>query len=714
MFNRFFYFFALFGLFLSAVPAPIVAAESTPPVLSGSTVSVVPHQATFRWYTTLPSDSWVDMEIPPLHRFLLQPNGSYTSIPIAGDPDGSFQHWRHPVTNQMIGRCDGGGNVQNHCVTVVTPFANTVYPYRVKSCAPDVGCTRSAVLSFTSARDTQAPSAPTNFRVLSPRLESIWLIWNSATDDHTRSLPGYKIYRNGELVKNFPPGRYQPSDAAAGGGPYYGYLRDRDPAVGIDTTSTRREWEHNDPNLTPSTTYQYYIKAYDEAGNESAPSSVVPATTLSLAPPPPTPAETPPTKPGTITISTSSSCCRLDVSWEASTDTVGTHLGVTGYKLYRDGVLIGSPTGTSYSDTSLAPLTTYSYYVRAIDADGNLSDPSPSGRGTTPAATTPREAAPPVATTPPAAPTNLAATAFEDGALVVWARRAINETSHSLYRRAVGTTAWSLITGAIAASSVSYRDTTVPAVGEYEYRLDACNAAGCTSAAATVIAVHVSGKLPAATLPTTTAPTVPQTMPPETTTAPAPQIITVIPTPVRVIENVTVGHRFDRTRAHESAPTINHDKALAAPTAAPTSTPATAPSLAPVTSTTPSCESNSLIKGTSSATVYYCGADGKRHVFLNDRVYFSWYTDFGNVRELPDTSLSTVPLGTVITYRPGAKMVKIESDPKVYAVGTGGTLRWVTSEAIAISLYGSDWNKMIDDIPVSLFAKFTMGTDITE
>ena len=49
-------------------------------------------------------------------------------------------------------------------------------------------------------------------------------------------------------------------------------------------------------------------------------------------------------------------------------------------------------------------------------------------------------------------------------------------------------------------------------------------------------------------------------------------------------------------------------------------------------------------------------------------------------------------------------MVKVPSDPKVYAVAQGGVLRWISSEAVAVRLYGADWNKEIDDIPASLVA----------
>ena len=56
----------------------------------------------------------------------------------------------------------------------------------------------------------------------------------------------------------------------------------------------------------------------------------------------------------------------------------------------RDGEQIGGPvTSTSYSDTSVAPNTTYAYQVRAVDAVGNLSAPSNQASVTTPGAPPP-------------------------------------------------------------------------------------------------------------------------------------------------------------------------------------------------------------------------------------------------------------------------------------------------------------------------------------
>ena len=64
------------------------------------------------------------------------------------------------------------------------------------------------------------------------------------------------------------------------------------------------------------------------------------------------------------------SSSQINLSWTASTDNVG----VTGYRVYRDGNLITTTAQTSYSDTGLNPSTNYSYQVSAFDAANNQSD----------------------------------------------------------------------------------------------------------------------------------------------------------------------------------------------------------------------------------------------------------------------------------------------------------------------------------------------------
>ena len=63
---------------------------------------------------------------------------------------------------------------------------------------------------------------------------------------------------------------------------------------------------------------------------------------------------------------------RSELSWSASSDDVG----VASYRVYRNGAQVGTPTGTTFTDSGLAPSTTYSYTVAAVDAAGNASAPS--------------------------------------------------------------------------------------------------------------------------------------------------------------------------------------------------------------------------------------------------------------------------------------------------------------------------------------------------
>jgi chitodextrinase len=86
---------------------------------------------------------------------------------------------------------------------------------------------------------------------------------------------------------------------------------------------------------------------------------------------------------------------RIDLSWTASIDDVG----VTGYRVFRDGTQVGSPAGTAFSDTGLSPATAYSYAVKAIDAAGNLSAASAGATATTRADQVPVASAQSVATT---------------------------------------------------------------------------------------------------------------------------------------------------------------------------------------------------------------------------------------------------------------------------------------------------------------------------
>jgi chitodextrinase len=117
-------------------------------------------------------------------------------------------------------------------------------------------------------------------------------------------------------------------------------------------------------NLQPSTSYTYTVVAFDAANNSSQ-SSPLTFSTLPL------PADvTPPTIPTNLTASTITAT-DLYLSWVPSTDNVG----VTGYRIFMNDLLKDSVTSAQYQVVGLTGNTTYTFYVVAYDAAGNVSAP---------------------------------------------------------------------------------------------------------------------------------------------------------------------------------------------------------------------------------------------------------------------------------------------------------------------------------------------------
>jgi chitodextrinase len=88
----------------------------------------------------------------------------------------------------------------------------------------------------------------------------------------------------------------------------------------------------------------------------------------------------PPTEPTNLAATVVSSA-EVDLSWTASTSSVG----VAGYNVTRNGVAIGTSPTTTFNDTTVSAGTTYTYTVTAFDTQSNVSGPSNAVTATTPA-----------------------------------------------------------------------------------------------------------------------------------------------------------------------------------------------------------------------------------------------------------------------------------------------------------------------------------------
>lgn len=119
-----------------------------------------------------------------------------------------------------------------------------------------------------------------------------------------------------------------------------------------------------------------------------------------------------------------------------------------------------------------------------------------------------------------------------------------------------------------------------------------------------------------------------------------------------------------------------------------------------------------LIKMNGVSAVYYFKG-GKRFVFPNSTTYKSWYPDFSTVRVISQSELESYPLASAnITMRPGTNLIKITTNPVVYAVEPGGKLRAVASEASALSLYGANWAKKIVDVADGFWGNYTVTSPL--
>lgn len=207
-------------------------------------------------------------------------------------------------------------------------------------------------------------------------------------------------------------------------------------------------------------------------------------------------------------IATPAGATQINIFWATPPDNVA----VVGYKVYRDGVLVGSPTTTNYSDADLTALTTYSYAVSACDAAGNCSAPSAAVSAKTLVARDIHL---------PTVPAGLTATAVSATRIdLAWtpATDSVGVTQYKIYRTyynscvSTGETtclAWyssTMLLPTLAGTppAASYTDTGLRPSSPYDYSVQACNAAGNCSAqsvavSATTQPVPTDRAAPAAT-----------------------------------------------------------------------------------------------------------------------------------------------------------------------------------------------------------------------
>lgn len=115
-------------------------------------------------------------------------------------------------------------------------------------------------------------------------------------------------------------------------------------------------------NLSPNTNYIFDVIAIDAAGNRSLPGTELNVTT------PAAPDNEPPGSVGGLSAS-NTGLTSVTLNWNIPTD----NIGVSGYEVYKDNVLLTTSNTNSIEINGLLPGSTYDFEIVALDAVGNRS-----------------------------------------------------------------------------------------------------------------------------------------------------------------------------------------------------------------------------------------------------------------------------------------------------------------------------------------------------
>lgn len=321
--------------------------------------------------------------------------------------------------------------VQVGAVTTGTGFTDntaapsTTYSYTVKAYdgAANVSAASTAAGVTTPAKvDTQAPTVPTALVASGITASAATVSWTASTDNV--GVSSYLVYRNATLVGTTSALSYNDSGLSAS--TTYSYtVKAQDAAGNISAASTALNVTTTAVGGNSATVYYKNTSNWSAVNIHYAPNggnwtvvpgvAMVPACTgwwskaiplnaatglqavfnngsgtwdnngganyalglgisavasgvVTTSNPCSGADVTPPSQPTSLA-SNNVTANSAGLAWAASSDNVG----VTGYKVFRNNVQIGTTVATTYADTGLAPATAYSYTVAAYDAAGNVS-----------------------------------------------------------------------------------------------------------------------------------------------------------------------------------------------------------------------------------------------------------------------------------------------------------------------------------------------------
>ena len=196
--------------------------------------------------------------------------------------------------------------------------------------------------------DSGYPSIPANLVASVISSSQINLNWTASTDN--LGITGYKVYRNNIFISTTVSNSF--SDTGLSSATFYTYT-----VCAFDANGN----VSNISNSVSATTlnynnYNYNYNNYGSYGNYNSYNNYNNYNTTDL-----------PSTPNNLRVYLNNN--RAILHWDKSFDTAG----IRAYRIVRNGTILGESRDNNYVDSNIVDNSTYSYYVVAIDNNGNLS-----------------------------------------------------------------------------------------------------------------------------------------------------------------------------------------------------------------------------------------------------------------------------------------------------------------------------------------------------
>lgn len=132
---------------------------------------------------------------------------------------------------------------------------------------------------------------------------------------------------------------------------------------------------------------------------------------------------------------------------------------------------------------------------------------------------------------------------------------------------------------------------------------------------------------------------------------------------------------------------------------------------APAKSTLPV---GTVFKFISAPQVYYVAENNTAYLVPDEATFFSWFASFAKVKAYDKNIIANPISKTILTVKPGARVIRFGTQPQLYTVGRGARLRWIRNKETLVELFGENWQNYYINLPYNRKNDYTTGLDIAK